>query len=136
METVTINWIKYDNFFQLWDKHKDDPKLIYVIGDAHHCYVGSIGGSRGKKGLRNRYQRQYLERAKSIFGKDESEGQVAYAGLFANDAAIESPLIRAAEAKIQKCCIDKLGSGYCMFKYKNSVKDVEVTNSGSLPLFL
>lgn len=133
---IEIKWIKYDNFFDLWRRHKDGCKLLYVIGDQHHCYIGSIGGSRGKKGLGNRYQWQYLDRARSIFGQEESAGQVAYVGLFQKPAEISGHLIRAAEAFTQNCCRMKLQPQACLFKCKKFVNNVDVSNVGDTPPFL
>ena len=44
--TIELEWTKYSNFFELWRAHRHSTKLIYVIGDQHHCYVGCIGWER------------------------------------------------------------------------------------------
>ena len=136
METIEIEWVQYNNFFDLWRNHKEDSQLLYVIGDQHHCYVGSIGGNHVVKGLGVRYQWQYVDRAKSIFGQDESAGQVAYAGLFRKPKEINSKLILAAEAFIQNHCTNVLMSKDCLFQCKKLAEEVKVINRGRLPQFL
>lgn len=136
MDTVEIEWKKYNHFFDLWRAHKQDTKLLYVIGEQHHCYIGSIGSRDGAQGLGTRYQWQYVHRARSIFGVEESAAQVAYAGLFKNPEQINGPLILAAEAFTQNRCITALGPQAVLFEPEDLTEGVEVTNRGELPVFL
>lgn len=136
METIEIDWIKYDNFFDLWRAHKDHTQLLYVIGDKHYCYIGSIGGHGGAQGLGTRYQWQYVHRARSIFAAEESAGQVAYSGLFKKPGQINSQLILAAEALTQNRCIEVLGPKAVMFGQNKIPEGVTVSNIGNMPQFL
>ena len=136
METVEIEWIQYNHFFDLWRAHRHDTQLLYVIGDQHHCYIGSIGARDGVQGLSTRYQWQYVQRARSIFGTEESAGQVVYAGLFKKPEQINGRLIFAAEAFTQNRCITVLGPQAVLFDAEDLVEGVEVINRGSLPTFL
>lgn len=136
MEIVEINWIKYKNFFDLWRMHKRDTQLLYVIGDQHHCYVGSIGVRGGLQGLGTRYQWQYVHRARSIFGLEESVGQVAYAGLFVSPSRINSRLILASESFVQHRCIIVLGPQVALFETEEMVSGVQIISLGHPPAFL
>ena len=136
MGTVAIDWKKYNNFFELWRAHKKDNKLLYVIGEQRHCYIGSIGSRNGVRGLGTRYQWQYVHRARSIFGADESAAQVAYAGSFKNPDQITGQLIRAAEASVQRHCITTLGLENVLFAPEKLIEGVDVTNHGELPFFI
>ncbi|MGB7931678.1 MAG: hypothetical protein WCH04_05550 [Gammaproteobacteria bacterium] len=136
MEIVEIEWIRYNHFFDLWRAHRRNAQLLYVIGDQHHCYIGSIGSRDGVQGLGTRYQWQYVHRARSIFGAQESAGQVAYAGQFKKPEQINGRLILAAEAFTQNCCITVLGPQAVLFDAEKIVKGVEIVNRGSLPPFL
>ena len=136
MELVEIEWINYNHFFDLWRAHRRDTQLLYAIGDQHHCYIGSIGSRDGLQGLGTRYQWQYVHRARSIFGAEESDGQVAYVGLFKNPEQIDGRLILAAEAFTQKRCITMLGPQAVLFDAEDLIEGVEVTNSGSMPRYL
>jgi hypothetical protein len=37
--TIELDWTKYPNFFELWRAERHATKLLYVIGDEHHCYA-------------------------------------------------------------------------------------------------
>jgi hypothetical protein len=39
MYDATLTWRRFDNFFALYDAAQNDPILIYVIGETHHCYI-------------------------------------------------------------------------------------------------
>jgi len=113
---ITITWKKYKSFFDLCEKHAKDKQLIYVIGEKHHCYIGSIGSRDGKHGLKTRYQPQYLQRARAIFGLDENSAQVAYCGLLSSEEPINGTAILAIEAIVQKKFIDSFKRERALFK--------------------
>ncbi len=136
MSTVEIEWKKHNNFFELWRAHRQDTKLLYVIGEQHHCYVGSIGSRDGAQGLGTRYQWQYVNRARSIYGAEESAGQVSYAGTFKNPEQVNGQLILAAEALTQNACVTKLGPQAVLFDPEDLIEGVEVIHSGEVPAFL
>lgn len=136
MPTVEIEWKKYNNFFDLWRAHRQDTKLLYVIGEQHHCYIGSIGSRDGSQGLGTRYQWQYVNRARSIYGAEESAGQVSFAGIFKNPEQVNGQLILAAEAFTQNGCVTKLGPQAVLFDPEDLIEGVEVIHSGEVPAFL
>ena len=123
---ITITWKKYKSFFDLCAKHLDDKQLIYVIGEEHHCYIGSIGSRGGQDGLRTRYQRQYLQRACAIFGLDENSAQVAYCGkLYKGDDSINKTDILAMEAIVQHKFIQRYGIRNTLFKPEKHIDGYE-----------
>ena len=136
MNTICISWTRYPNFFELWHNHRRDTKLLYVIGESHHCYIGSIGSRDGVQGLGTRYQWQYVNRAKSIFGLDEERGQTAFAGVFESPNEVTGALILASEAYIQNCCVTAIGENEILFEPEDLVENVKVENSGELPSFI
>jgi hypothetical protein len=134
--TINVDWTKHDNFFELWRAHRRSTKLLYVIGEHHHCYVGCIGGKSGQGGLAQRYQWQYVNRARSIFGRDEADGQVAYSGEFRNPESITPELILAAEADVQSGCVLALGPDAVLFDPEDTVDGLTVRHLGTPPIFL
>jgi hypothetical protein len=79
---TTVNWERFENFFALYEKLKSVQKLIYVIGETHHVYIGSVGCKGGERGLAVRYDKQYVDRTKAIVGSDAPQNQPAFAGTF------------------------------------------------------
>jgi hypothetical protein len=133
---IELDWTKYANFFDLWRNHRRSRKLLYVIGDRHDCYVGSIGSFGGLQGLGTRYQWQYVSRARAIFGLGESHGQVAYAGVFRNPDAMSEQLILATEADAQSRCILVLGTEAVLFEPEDIMDGITVHHFGDYPPFL
>lgn len=137
-----ICWKKYDNFFSLWENHNKETTMFYMIGEKHHIYIGAIGINGGKQGLGTRYQKQYLNIAKAIFGKDEIVGQVAYAGTFKktmkND--LHQNIMRQVEAYLQNKCARKYGREKVLFKITkiNSQEEINImlNHEGDVPEFL
>jgi len=136
-EKLTIEWVQFDNFFSLWRSHRNSTRLLYVIGDDHHCYIGSIGSRDGKLGLGMRYQWQYVSRARAIFGLDESSGQVAFAGVLRkNNGEVVGLDILAAEAGIQSDFMSVHGPDRALFDPEDLVPGYAFLHSGSPPKFL
>lgn len=79
---ITVQWTRYTDFFDLWDAHKKATQLLYVIGERDLCYIGCIGINGGKTGLGQRYQKQYMDRSKAIFGMQRPIARPAFAGVF------------------------------------------------------
>jgi hypothetical protein len=131
-----LTWQKYSNFFDLWREHKYDTRLIYVIGESKYCYVGSIGSRGGKQGLSTRYQWQYVERSRAIFGIEEEKGQSAFVGLFVNPKEPSGDHIRAVEARIQNCFILRHSEKSALFHPLRDSEDLLVEHLGSMPSFL
>ena len=115
MTEIEVDWEKFDNFFDLWQKHKDSTQLLYVIGDSSSVYIGCIGIKDGKGGLKQRYQWQYVQRSRAIFGKQNSDGQVSYAGTFIKPKKITGKIIGAAESLVQESFISKYGESNALF---------------------
>lgn len=136
MKNITIKWKRYPNFFDLWRAHKEDTKLIYIIGESHHCYIGSIGAKGGVGGIGNRYQWQYLNVSRAIFGRDESEGQFSHAGKFISPNDISKKLISTTEKFIQKQLIEVYGHEKVLFEPPNSVEDIMICHKEDVPEFL
>jgi len=137
IQEITVEWKKYDNFFSLWNSHRDDTQLIYVIGESHHCYIGSIGPRDGKKGLGTRYQWQYVNRARAIFGLDESSGQVAFAGILKKtSSAVQGIDILAVEAEVQNAFVLACGPANALFDPEDLVNGCTITYGGEPPSFL
>jgi hypothetical protein len=134
--TTEVQWTKYPNFFELWRAHRKSTKLLYVIGEQHHCYIGCIGGKGGQVGLAQRYQWQYVNRARAIFGRDETDGQGAYAGTFRNPDSITPERILAAEAEVQSRCVLALGPDAILFDPEDAIEGFTVRHAGSSPPFL
>lgn len=132
--SIPIRWVKYNNFFELWESHRRDTKLIYVIGDFDYTYIGSIGGNGGQRGLGTRYQGQYLKRAKSIFKLDIPDNQPSYAGCF--DIDLEAPTIKDVEIKIQNDYIKVDNRENYLFKRSRREPQIELSHTGDLPPFL
>lgn len=136
-EQLSIEWNRFDNFFSLWRIHRNSTQLLYVIGDNHHCYIGSIGSRDGKQGLGTRYQWQYVNRARAIFGLDESSGQVAFAGTLRKvSGGVVGIDILAAEAEVQNAFISAYGPDRALFDPEDLVPGYIFTFCGDAPSFL
>mgnify|MGYP001075224487 CR=1 FL=1 len=134
---VVVNWLKYPNFFDLYEKEKAKPKIVYVIGESHHCYVGSVGSKGGRGGLAIRYEWQYVERSCAIFGQSKPQNQPAFAGSFIDDTKVDECQIEAAEANVQEAFLKRHGKEAAIFHQKpKSYPDIKVTHQGDAPAFL
>ncbi len=133
---VVINWRRHSDFFKLWSAHGTEPKLVYVIGETHECYIGSVGSRGGKGGLQTRYEKQYLDRACAIFGQRVPRDQPAFAGLFVDPDQVDQRLIIAAEAQVQNAFITRHGKPAALFDPEHPVGGVEVKHQGEVPAFL
>ena len=130
---MRLTWKEYSTFFDLWSKHGTGC-MIYVIGETHHCYIGSIGSRGGKGGLKMRYQQQYLLRAQAMFGFDESAGQKAFCALF--DEISDPAVILQVEALVQRQFIQAHGRGKALFRPLPVKCELALENRGSPPSFL
>lgn len=132
-----ITWVQYNDFHSLWESHRHTPQLIYVVGESHHIYIGQIGGNKNEtKGFPMRYQRQYLKFAKAMFGLDFSQGQRAYAGLISYSEPVGCPMVLAAEAQVQKQCVEQVGLANVLFTPKVLVPGYSFDHDGNAPAFL
>jgi hypothetical protein len=137
LHEISVEWKRFDNFFALWKLHRGCTQLVYVIGEAHHCYVGSIGSRDGKKGLGTRYQWQYVNRARAIFGLEENQGQVAYAGTLKKPSGSFLGMdILAVEADVQNAFVLAYGPENALFDPEDLAEGYAFTHSGELPGFL
>lgn len=82
-----------------------------------------------------RYQWQYLQRAKAIFGLDEADGQTAFSATMSG-SSIEPQDILAAEAFVQHSLIQRVGTERALFEPEELVEEITFTNSGEIPEFL
>ena len=135
-EFVVIEWKRYRDFFDLWTSRGSEPQLIYVIGECRYCYVGSVGSKGGSGGLRVRYEKQYLERARAIFGRQAPDNQPAFAGNFESGVHLDERLIRAVEAQVQQAFVARFGGTAALFKPGQVSGDIEFRHVGEVPVFL
>ena len=136
MDQIIIEWIRYTDFFDLYDALGREPKLVYVIGETHHCYIGSVGSRHGTGGLAVRYEKQYLDRARAIFGMDKPQHQPAYAGQFVSPIRPDSELVEAIERNIQSLFLKSVGQAAALFKPRGMLKALHWSNQGEIPRFL
>jgi hypothetical protein len=135
MRNFTVTWTRFSNFFDAWRDHEWTRKLLYVIGERHHCYIGSIGSRGGRGGFHTRYQWQYVNRACAIFGLNEMKGQVCFVGLPRSKRITGSDL-HAIEANIQHRFIDEFGKKAALFEPISSVPPLVLRHLGKVPSFL
>jgi hypothetical protein len=137
MQEVILQWTRYSSFFDLYAKHKNEPKLIYIIGESHHCYIGSVGSKGGTDGLAQRYQKQYIDRARAIFGADKPQNQPAYVGHFLSPDDPAPELIESVEKTIQNLFLNKFGKSAALFTPRGAAGQVSIKSEGQdLPPFL
>lgn len=132
---MNLIWRKFDNFFQLYEKLLNEPRLFYVIGESHHCYIGSVGGRGGEGGLASRYLQQYVDRAKSIFGLERPNSQPAFASIVI-DQQIRVEDIEAIERQIQEVFLRACGRENASFTPRGKVPNYELIHEGVAPKFL
>ena len=133
---VELKWTRYDDFFRLYQEKADAPKLVYVIGESRLVYVGCVGNRGGKKGLARRYDKPYVERAKSIFGSSTPNNQPAFVGEFTKPRDPGGHTISNVERIIQKAFDDKHGPEARTFTPKGKVTSMKLKNYGKCPAFL
>jgi hypothetical protein len=84
-----------------------------------------------------RYQKQYVDRAISIFGLDSCKAQIAYAGLFKNPAKPTPSLVEQVEKNIQRIFLDRVGKSNATFTLeKGEVTPLKILHTGVPPKFL
>ena len=132
---MNLHWQKFDDFFALYEALKREPKLIYVIGETHHCYIGSVGGRGGENGLAQRYHPQYVNRSKAIFGSDKPESQPAFATVLSR-LEVETAEIEPLEREIQAVFIEEHGKDSALFSPRGVSYSGEIIHSGTPPSFL
>jgi hypothetical protein len=129
---TAVNWERFENFFALYEKLQSVQKLIYVIGETHHVYIGSVGCKEGKRGLAARYEKQYVERSKAIFGSDSPRNQPAFAGTFIDSNGVTCENVGDVEKLIQWTFLQGPNRDQALFKRPS----IEVKYSGDVPSFL
>lgn len=130
---IHLLWKRFENFLELYAELLDEPQLIYVIGETHHCYIGTVGGRGGENGLRQRYQQQYIDRAKAIYGMDAPQGQPAFAARL-NEVATNQ--IEPLERLVQQNFIDNVGIEHALFTPRGEAPVIQVVHEGEMPEFL
>jgi hypothetical protein len=133
---TTVNWERFESFFALYEKLQSVQKLIYVIGETHHVYIGSVGCKKGKGGLAVRYEKQYVERSKAIFGSDTPQNQPAFAGTFMDSSGITSENVGDIEKVIQWTFLQKRERNQALFKRPSGRPNIDVKYRGDVPSFL
>lgn len=132
---MNLEWRRFADFFQLYDVLSEEPRLFYIIGETHHCYIGSVGGREGQGGLAVRYQQQYVDRAKAIFGNDNPDDQPAFASIV-TDPQITIPDIEPIERQIQEVFLTAHGPEDALFTPRGPVPRYELIHTGDRPAFL
>ena len=133
---MPMKWERFENFFALYEKLKKVPKLIYVIGEMHHVYIGSVGCKEGENGLASRYQKQYVERSKAIFGSDTPQNQPAFAGTFIDSNGITCENVGDVEKLIQWAFLERGDRKQALFKRPSERPNIDVKYFGDIPSFL
>jgi hypothetical protein len=136
MKEIKLKWKKYENFFALYEEEKDVQMLIYVIGENRHCYIGCVGGGKGKKGLARRYDKPYIERAKSIFGSTKPRNQPAYVGHFTKGQRISPKVVINVEKIVQKTFEEIKPKAVPAFKRRGTITEMKIKNTDTRPPFL
>lgn len=132
---IHLTWMRFENFFDLYADVADIPRLIYAIGEAHHCYIGSAGGHHGENGLRVRYEQQYVDRAKSIFGMDTPQGQPAFAAVLDDDEVAVEDIV-PLERQVQQIFIDNVGIENAEFSPRGQVGNFDLVHDRNMPAFI
>ncbi|HED39446.1 MAG TPA: hypothetical protein ENJ13_03345 [Chromatiales bacterium] len=132
---MNLQWQRFADFFQLYEALGNVPRLFYIIGETHHCYIGSVGGREGQGGLAVRYQQQYVDRAIAIFGNDTPNEQPAFASVV-TDPQITIPDIEPIERQIQEVFLTTQGRENALFTPRGQVPNYELIHTGDRPAFL
>lgn len=133
--SLNLVWTGFQDFFDLYNQLKKEPRLFYVIGESHHCYIGSVGGRGGMKGLAQRYQKQYVDRSIAIFGSSTPVGQPAFASVV-TDPRIQVSDIEPIERQIQDVFIAKHGISNALFTPRGRASSHKIIHTGNVPSFL
>lgn len=128
-------WYRFAHFFQLYEVLGEVPHLIYVIGEYHHCYIGSVGGQGGEGGLRVRYEPQYVNRAKAIFGQDFPIDQPAFAAI-TDETEIPTDQIVELERQVQQSFLEVVGEDGALFTGHREPPCITMEHEGDAPDFL
>jgi len=135
-KTIHIDWTRYPNFFKLYEKKKNVPKLIYVIGLSKLVYVGNVGSKGGKSGLARRYDEQYVLRAASIFGTKIPKSQPCFTGEFRNPSKISKRDVLNCEKIIQEEFLLNRPKLTPAFKRMGAIVAIRIENHGNKPGFV
>jgi hypothetical protein len=134
--TVNLKWSRYSNFFALYKKKGTVRRLVYVIGTKRHVYIGCVGARGGKGGLHRRYDKPYVQRAKSIFGSSAPLNQPAFTAEFKSPKYPKGTSILNIERIIQYAWQKKYPRNKPAFTMRGKIRSVKVINSGKRPPFL
>lgn len=134
-----LNWRRYTSFFELWTRRTNVHLLLYVIGDAGMpCYIGSVGGKGGQRGLAARYQKQYVERAQVMF-KRRAAVAPAYAATLGSPRKPSDILLIERFIQCAFCNAGRSDSSERLARFRpprHCPKGLSVTNRGQRPEFL
>jgi len=134
---IEMNWKRFENFFALYEELQKVPKLIYVIGELHHVYIGSVGCKGGAGGLAVRYEKQYVERSKAIFGSDNPYDQPAFAGTFVDSKGMTCENVGDIEDLVQWTFLQGKSRDQALFSKRPSRRpNIGVRYCGDVPSFL
>jgi len=134
--SVTLHWTRFDNFFRCYEEVKGVPKLIYVIGETHHVYIGSVGCKGGSGGLAVRYEAQYVNRSRAIFGLDTPKDQPAFAGRFTHESTT-CETVGETEEFVQWIFLNGAYRKHALFTKRPIARpNLNVNHLGTPPLFL
>jgi hypothetical protein len=133
---VKLRWTKYKDFFLLYEHMGSIQYLLYVIGATRLVYVGCVGPSDEKKGLRARYDKPYVERAKSIFGRRSPNQQPVFAAEFILPAEPSRSVMLNAERMIQRAYSHAFPKQRLMLTITGEVTLMTLKNLGDRPPFL
>ncbi len=87
--------------------------------------------------MAKRYEKQYIDRSRSIFGADAPQNQPAYVGQFLSPGNPAPELIGQVEKTIQKAFLDKVGDAAALFALRGFIQDVPIKHQGlEIPTFL
>jgi hypothetical protein len=133
---IPLTWTGFENFFRLYADLKRVSNLIYVIGETHHGYIGSVGCKSGSGGLAVRYEQQYVDRSRAIFGMDTPRDQPAFAGRFKADITDPST-IREVEELVQWTFLHGKARNQAVFSKRPwQPPTIDVEHFGTPPSFL
>lgn len=131
---MKVNWERYRDFFDLYAACGDIAQLVYVIGNARNCYIGSVGSRGGQGGLRVRYEPQYINRARAIYGQDRPSGQPAFVGII--DGPCNSHDVANLERHVQRAFVAAFGRDNAEFKPPREDDYGQYAHAGQKPSFL
>lgn len=131
---MQVRWERYRDFFELYKACGQIARLVYVIGETQHCYVGSVGSRGGRGGLRVRYEPQYINRSRAIYGQDRPSGQPAFVGIIGGRCKPRD--VADLERHVQRAFVEARGQNNAQFKPPGTGGRGQYSHVGRKPSFL